>query len=103
MHPSRLYLPKIDDPPPTIFEHLLQRFPQVHPDVWRERVSRGLVTLSDGSTLREDSEYRYGVMVYYRKHVPGEPEPVEEPIIVFRDDDIIVVDKPHGMAVTPAG
>ena len=53
--------------------------------------------------MREDSAYRYGVMVYYWKHVPFEPEPVEEPIVIFRDDEIIVVDKPHGMAVTPAG
>ena len=103
MRPSRVYLPKLDDPPPTIFDHLLQRFPQVPSDVWRQRVSQGLVTLIDGTPVREDSAYQYGVMVYYRKHVPFEPEPLEEPIVIFRDDDIIVVDKPHGMAVTPAG
>jgi tRNA pseudouridine32 synthase / 23S rRNA pseudouridine746 synthase len=101
--PSRLYLPKMDDPPPTIFEHLLRRFPQVSPDAWRQRVSQGLVTLSDGAPLREDTAYRFGIMVYYRKHVPFEPEPIEEPLIVFRDEEIIVVDKPHGMPVTPAG
>ena len=101
--PSRLYLPKIANPPPAIFEHLLKRFPQVHPDIWRARVSQGLVTLSDGTTLREDSVYRHGITIFYRKHVPSEPDPVEEPLVVFRDDEIIVVDKPHGMPVTPAG
>ena len=68
--PSRLYLPKLESPPATIFEHLLARFPQVQPLVWRARVSRGLVTLSDGSTLREDSPYRHGIFVFYRKEAP---------------------------------
>src|SRR2546425_12706768 len=101
--PSRLYLPKLESPPPTIFEHLLARFPQVQPSVWRARVSRGLVTLSDGTAVREDSPYRYGVFVFYRKEVPSEPAPPEEPLVLYRDEEILVADKPHGMPVTPAG
>ncbi len=101
--PSRLYLPKVDRPPATIFEYLLARFPHIQERVWRERVAAGLVTLSDGTLLREDSPYRYGIFVFYRKEVPSEPQLGEEPRIVYRDDDILVVDKPHGMPVTPAG
>ena len=101
--PSRLYLPRLESPPATIFEHLLGRFPQVQPDVWRERVSRGLVTLSDGAPLGEDSPYRHGITVFYRKEVPSEPEALEEAMVVYRDKDILVVDKPHGMPVTPSG
>ena len=103
IRPSRLYLPKLESPPATIFEHLLARFPQVHRDIWNARVSRGLVTLSDGAALREDSPYRHGITVFYRKEVPTEPAPIEEALIVYRDEDIIVADKPHGMPVTPAG
>jgi len=101
--PSRLYLPKFDAAPPTIFEYLLARFPQVDAAIWRARVSQDLVTLSDGTTLREDSPYRHGVSVFYRKEVASEPPALEEPRIVYRDDDILVVDKPHGMPVTPSG
>ena len=101
--PSRLYLPKFDAAPPTIFEYLLARFPQIDVAIWRARVSQGLVTLSDGTTLREDSPYRHGVSVFYRKEVALEPPALEEPQIVYRDDDILVVDKPHGMPVTPSG
>src|SRR5262245_36223895 len=101
--PSRLYLPKVQDPPPTILQHLFDRFPQVHPNVWRMRVAQGLVTLNDGSEVREDSPYRHGITVFYRKHVPSEPAPFEEPTVVYRDDEILVVDKPHGMVVTPVG
>ena len=71
--PSRLYLPKLESPPATILDHLIARFPQVHPRIWQERVSRGVVTLSDGTTLREDSPYRHGITVFYRKEVPSEP------------------------------
>ena len=101
--PSRLYLPKLESPPATILEHLLAHFPQVQPRIWRARVSRGLISLSDGTTVRADSPYRHGVTVFYRKEVRSEPAPVEEALIVYRDEEILVVDKPHGMPVTPAG
>jgi tRNA pseudouridine32 synthase/23S rRNA pseudouridine746 synthase len=101
--PSRLYLPKLEPRPATILEHLIARFPQVHPTIWRARISRGLVTLSDGTRLREDSSYRHGVTVFYRKEVPSEPAPIEEALVIYRDEDILVADKPPGMPVTPAG
>jgi tRNA pseudouridine32 synthase / 23S rRNA pseudouridine746 synthase len=101
--PSRLYLPKFAGSPKTIFEYLVARFPQVNAAVWHERVSQGLVTLSDGTKLNEQSPYRHGMTVFYRKHVPSEPPLVEEPVIVYRDEEIIVVDKPHGIPVTPCG
>src|SRR5258707_605922 len=91
--PSRLYLPKFESAPQTIFEYLLARFPQVNAAVWRERVSQGLITLSDGTTLEERSPYRHGMTVFYRKEVPSEPVTLEEPVVVYRDDVIMVVDK----------
>ena len=101
--PSRLYLPKFDSAPATILEYLLVRFPRVNAAIWRERVANGLITLSDGTTLEEHSPYRHGMTVFYRKQVPSEPAPIEEPVIVYRDDEILVADKPHGMQVTPSG
>src|SRR5436190_21241080 len=103
MMPSRVYLPKLESPPSTILEYLFGRFPRIDPRVWRERVARGVVTLSDGTTVRDDSSYRYGVFVFYRREVSSEPASIEEPTIIFRNEDIIVVDKPHGMPVTPVG
>ena len=101
--PSRLYLPKLETPPATTFEHLLRRFPQIGPHIWRDRVSRGLVTFSDGTALREDSPYRHGLTVFYRKEVPSEPAAPEEALVVYQDENILVADKPHGMPVIPAG
>jgi tRNA pseudouridine32 synthase/23S rRNA pseudouridine746 synthase len=75
----------------------------VNESIWRERVSRGQITLSDGKAIEEDSPYLHGITVFYRKEVLSEPEPAEEPLIIYRDEDILVVDKPHGMPVTPSG
>src|SRR5262245_52151474 len=97
--PSRLYLPKFDTAPPTIFDYLVARFPQVHETIWRERVSRGLISLSDGTILTEQFPYQHGATVFYRKEVPCEPALLEEPLILYRDDEILVIDKPHGMPV----
>lgn len=71
--------------------------------IWRERVSRGQITLSDGKAVEEHSPYLHGITVFYRKEVPSEPEPAEEPVVIYRNEDILVVDKPHGMPVTPSG
>ena len=63
----------------------------------------GHVTLSDGTAMKLDTAYRHGIMVFYRKEVSGEPEMQEVPVILYRDDHILVVDKPSGIPVTPAG
>src|SRR5579862_3853007 len=101
--PSRVYLPKFDSAPDTVFEYLLARFPQIGRETWRDRVRRGLVTSSEGETLEECSPYRHGMTVFYRKEVPSEPDPVEDPVVLYQDGEILVADKPHGMPVTPSG
>ncbi len=101
--PSRLHLPKIESPPATILAHLIEHFPQVSPHIWRERVARGLVTSDDGTTVGEDSPYLHGITIFYRKEVPSEPDPLDEEVVLYRDEEILVADKPHGMVVTPAG
>jgi tRNA pseudouridine32 synthase / 23S rRNA pseudouridine746 synthase len=103
IRPSRLYLPKFDSSPGTIFEYLLARFPQVPATTWQARVTQGQITLSDGTTLQESSPYRHGMTVFYRKEVPAEPASIEDPLILYNDDAILVVDKPHGTHVTPSG
>jgi len=103
MTSSRLYLPKLQDPPATILEYLFFRFPKMQQGVWRARVSRGVVTLSDGRTLKEDSPYQHGLFVFYKREVSQEPATPEDPLIIHRDRNIIVVNKPHGMPVTPTG
>src|SRR4051812_30934854 len=100
---SRLYLPKWDGSPRTIYEYILARFPQVQSTVWRTRIMQGEVCLSDGTAVGFDTAYRHGITVFYRKEVASEPAPIEKPLVIYKDEAIVVVDKPHGMPVTPSG
>jgi len=100
---SRIYLPKLPSPPATIVDYLVQRFPHVPGSAWRDRMTRGMVTTGAGEPLRTDSPYCHGLMVFYDREVPFEPECEREEIILYQDDEILVADKPHGMPVTPSG
>ena len=100
---SRLYLSKLESPPATILAHLIRHFARIPAATWRDRVARGLITLDDGTIVEADSQYRHGVFVLYRKEVPFEPDAIEDEVILYQDRTILVVDKPHGMVVTPAG
>jgi tRNA pseudouridine32 synthase / 23S rRNA pseudouridine746 synthase len=100
---SRLYLARLETPPPTILDYLMARFPQISPSMWKERVARGLVTTQDGTPVLMDSAYRQGLTILYEREVPLEPPAEEAEVILHQDASILVADKPHGIPVTPAG
>jgi tRNA pseudouridine32 synthase/23S rRNA pseudouridine746 synthase len=101
---ARLYLPKLAAPPATILEYLIARFSQIEPAIWRNRTERGVIRLSNGTVMSERTPYLHGLTVFYRRQVAFEPAGEHEPLLVLhRDEHILVVDKPHGMPVTPVG
>lgn len=101
--PSRLYLPKLASAPATILEYLIARFPRMDAETWRDRIDRGVVTFDGGGAVSAESPYLHGTTILYTREVPSEPETEEEETILYRDDRILVADKPHGMVVSPAG
>ena len=66
-------------------------------------MTRGLVTKDGGTAVKADAPYRHGQTIYYFREVRSEPESPVSETILFQDAQILVVDKPHGMRVTPAG
>ena len=50
-HPSRVSLPRIDKPYPSILEFLAKRFPNVEQDVWQERIVTGKVLDESGRPI----------------------------------------------------
>jgi tRNA pseudouridine32 synthase/23S rRNA pseudouridine746 synthase len=100
---SRLYLPKLDPVPQSILDYLRQRFPHIPASTWRERMARGQVAVDDGTAVTPDSAYRHGITILYSKEVPREPLPDLQEVLLYRDANILVADKPHGMVVTPSG
>jgi tRNA pseudouridine32 synthase/23S rRNA pseudouridine746 synthase len=100
---ARRYLPLRADPPRTLLAFLVEAFPHVNRHCWETRILQGQVTLSGGDAVTPYTPYIPGETVHYRRQVDDEPGAPEGETVVFRDERLIVADKPHGMPVTPAG
>jgi tRNA pseudouridine32 synthase/23S rRNA pseudouridine746 synthase len=99
--PSYIWLP--DGPWTKVLSFLDERFPAVGRDTWITRMGRGQVVDADGERLTPDSPFRRGARVFYYRELVGEtPIPFTETIL-YRDDHLLVVDKPHFLPVIPSG
>ncbi|MET0934992.1 MAG: pseudouridine synthase [Luteibacter sp.] len=87
---------------PSVLDFLCERFPAVDRETWCDRMKRGLVE-ADGLAADRLMPYRPGTVVTYRREVAAEPRIPFEESIVYQDDDLVVVDKPHFLPVMPAG
>ncbi len=87
----------------TLGEYLAFRFPMVSADSWQLRMARGEVLDEQGGRVAYDDPFRGGACIfYYRERVGETPIPFEENIL-FLNDELLVVDKPHFLPVTPGG
>jgi tRNA pseudouridine32 synthase/23S rRNA pseudouridine746 synthase len=109
---SRVWLPKVGDCKnstekygewATILEFLLDRFPFISDDIFRQRMSRGQVVSETGEAISPVSPYQPEIHVFYYREIPDEPKIPFRENILFKDEHIIVVDKPHFIPVTPTG
>jgi tRNA pseudouridine32 synthase/23S rRNA pseudouridine746 synthase len=67
------------------------------------KVLAGEVVLPDGTPVGETTVLPPGAHVYFYRELRDEvPVPFELPVL-YRDDDIVVVDKPHFLATMPRG
>lgn len=87
----------------TAREYLVERLTGAGPGTIESMFAAGLVVGADGRALSPDTPYRPGTYVWFHRELPAEvpvPFPVE---VVYRDDHIVVADKPHFLATTPRG
>ncbi|AZI58902.1 pseudouridine synthase [Nakamurella antarctica] len=101
LNPTRIRLPE-DGEWATVVEYLLQRFPD---DAVRlaEKVAAGEVVELDGSPVTSETAYTPRAFIYlYRDPRPENRVPFEIEI-VHRDENLLVIDKPHFLASTPRG
>ena len=69
----------------------------------RDKVLRGEVTDARGRVVDPATELPAGSVVYHHRDLPHEIEvPFDVPVL-FRDDNVVVVDKPHFLATMPRG
>jgi tRNA pseudouridine32 synthase / 23S rRNA pseudouridine746 synthase len=87
---------------PTMRDHLVERLPRVDPARVDAMLRDGLVVGVDGP-LTPAAPFVPGAFLWFHRDLPVEA-PVPFPIgIVHRDDDLLVVDKPHFLATIPRG
>ncbi|MEW6695388.1 MAG: pseudouridine synthase [Pseudomonadota bacterium] len=102
--PSCVALPRLRHSPwPTLLDYLAERLPRIPRDEWRARLRAGEVLDDDGRALDEHTPYLHGQRVYYWRTVAAEPPIPFRETVLFRDEHLLVVDKPHFLPVTPGG
>lgn len=87
----------------TLGEYLAFRFPMVSEASWQVRMQRGEVVDERGQRVAYDEAFRGGTCLWYYREREGEtPIPFDEQVL-FLNDELLVVDKPHFLPVTPGG
>jgi tRNA pseudouridine32 synthase/23S rRNA pseudouridine746 synthase len=99
--PSYLWLP--EGQWPDLITFLVARFPDVEVSTWYERMARNEVVDGDGKPLAPHSPFKRGMRMFYYRELEAEtPIPFTEEIL-FMDEHLVVVDKPHFLPMTPGG
>jgi len=99
--PSYLWLP--EGQWPDLLTFLIARYPDVTEASWRDRMARHEVVDGDGNALAPHSAYQRGMRIFYYRELDAEtPIPFEEEVL-FMDEHLVVVDKPHFLPMIPTG
>lgn len=99
--PSRLQLP-----PgywPSLLDGLCARFPRIDRAQWQRRFARGRVQDAQGRVLAADQPWQVGLEILYFREVSDEPSIPFSERVLYQDEHLLVVDKPHYLPVTPVG
>lgn len=99
---SCVYLPAQPSYPSTL-AFLCQAFPHISAVEWRQRFDDGLILTQQGEALTWDSAYLANQKIYYYRHLQHEIEIPFQHQILYENEHILVVDKPHFLPVTPTG
>lgn len=84
-------------------EFLRQQFPAIAPSTWAARMQAGDVVDEHGAKVDDDRPYQAGLRLYYYRSLDAEPPLPFDELVLFQDEHLVVVDKPHFMPVTPGG
>lgn len=99
--PSYLWI--TEDRVGGMLRFLEERFPDIAGPSWLDRLARGDVVDAKGAALGPDSHVRQGMRIWYYRELDEEtPIPFEEEIL-FQDEHLLVVDKPHFVPMIPTG
>jgi 23S rRNA pseudouridine1911/1915/1917 synthase len=97
-----IYRDKVERPWPSAAAFYASRYPHSSLEIWRERLARGEIQ-RNGNPLRADGALEVGDRLEWHRP-PWREEAVPAHWQVVHDDgDLLVIDKPSGLPVLPAG
>jgi tRNA pseudouridine32 synthase/23S rRNA pseudouridine746 synthase len=99
--PSCVGLPS--GPWPTIAEFLVERFPAIPRETWAARIAAREVVDEHGLPVTAERRYQAPLRVYYYRSLDAEVRIPFDEQVLFRDDQLVVADKPPFLPVTPTG
>ena len=89
--------------PVTIADYLVARFYPNDPQIIHARFNTGEVRLDDGTILSSDSPYMPGERIWYFRELADEPELPSDMPVLYEDEHVLAIDKPHFLPTTPRG
>ncbi|MFB9909450.1 RluA family pseudouridine synthase [Allokutzneria oryzae] len=101
LDPARLRLPA-EGPWATVRDHLVERLPRVAPERIDMMLREDRIVGLDGP-IGPDTPYAPDSYVWFHRDLPTEVPVPFEIGIVHRDENLLVVDKPHFLATIPRG
>ncbi|MGR0305223.1 pseudouridine synthase [Acinetobacter beijerinckii] len=99
---SKVFLPN-DVSAVTIFDYLCQHFPHIQVSEWQQRFTDELIYSAQGEKLKLDSVYIPNTHIFYYRFLAHEVHVPFQHKILFENDDLLVVDKPHFLTMSPTG
>lgn len=100
---SEITLPAVNSGWHTVLQFLCSQFPFISEAIWRERIAAGKVHWFNGAVISADTPFSPSKRLCYYREVTAEPAIPFAHKILYRDQHIIVADKPHFLPVTPGG
>ncbi len=88
---------------PTMLDFLSERFTAIPRQRWQARMAAGEVWDEHGAVVTAQHPYQHHLRLYYYRDVPVETPIPFEATILFQDEHLLVVDKPHFLPVAPSG
>lgn len=100
---SKVFLQAVSPRPATIYAYLCQQFRHIEPREWQSRFELGLVYDAQGQVLTVESPFQPNTHCFYYRFLAYEAHVPFQHQILFENEHLLVVDKPHFLTMSPTG
>lgn len=100
---SKVFLQATSDSPKTVYAYLCAQFPHIESSEWQSRFDNSLVYDAQGNTLSIESSFQANTHCFYYRFLAHEVHVPFHHQILFENEHLLVVDKPHFLTMSPTG